>query len=227
MITNANGSQSAGARPFPTVGDIQWMENRVNSSYHSLQTRLEKRFSKGLTGLISYTWGKALTQSPDHISTSGGGAGVDIGTFRQPQDGNNLRAERGLAEFDIKHRFVASYIYELPFGRGKAFWQWDWNPAADLLLGGWQVTGSMRCKAAWVCRRRWAARQCSISAANGWARPNLVGDPVTSRDHSARFKSGSTPTPSPRSTPSPRAFGTAGVGIMRGPGLVQFRFHAG
>ncbi|MCA1600523.1 MAG: TonB-dependent receptor, partial [Acidobacteria bacterium] len=45
VITNANGSQSAGARPFPAVGDIQWMENRVGSSYNALQTRLEKRFS--------------------------------------------------------------------------------------------------------------------------------------------------------------------------------------
>lgn len=121
VINNANGSQSAGARPYPAFGDIQWMENRVGASYNSLQTRLEKRFSGGLTGLISYTWGKALTGSPDHISTSGGGAGVDTGTFREPQDGNNLRADRGLAEFDIKHRFVASYVWELPFGNGRRF----------------------------------------------------------------------------------------------------------
>ena len=73
VITNANGSQSAGARPFPAFGDIQWMENRVLSSYHSLQTRLEKRFSQGLTATVSYTFGKALTEAPDHISTSGGG----------------------------------------------------------------------------------------------------------------------------------------------------------
>ena len=109
VITNADGSQAAGARPYPAFGDIQWMENRVGSSYNSLQVRLEKRFSGGLTGLVSYTWGKALTGAPDHISTSGGGAGVDTGTFREPQDSNNLRADRGLAEFDIKDRFVASY----------------------------------------------------------------------------------------------------------------------
>src|SRR5262245_18414253 len=48
VITTANGSQSAGPRPFPAFGDIQWMENRVDSSYNSLQARLEKRFSRGL-----------------------------------------------------------------------------------------------------------------------------------------------------------------------------------
>ena len=99
------------------------MENRVGSSYNSLQARLEKRFSHGLSALVSYTWGEALTGAPDHISTSGGGAGFDTGVFREPQDGNNLRAEYGLAEFDVKHRFVASYIWELPFGSGRRFGQ--------------------------------------------------------------------------------------------------------
>src|SRR5206468_1696415 len=132
VIVNANGTQSAGARPYPTFGDIQWMENRVLSGYNSMQVRLEKRFSQGLSALGSYTWGKALTEAPDHISTSGGGQGLDTGTFRSPQNPNNLKAERGLAEFDVKHRFVASYIYELPFGRGRRLGQ-SWNKAADLL----------------------------------------------------------------------------------------------
>ena len=140
VITNANGSQSAGPRPYPAFGDIQWMENRVDASYNSLQARLEKRFSHGLSALVSYTWGKALTESPDHISTSGGGAGFDTGTFREPQDGNNLQAERGLAEFDVKHRFVASYIWELPFGQGRRYGN-DWSTLTNALLGGWQLTG--------------------------------------------------------------------------------------
>ena len=101
-------------------------EPRRRSNYNSLQTRLEKRFSNGLTGTASATrWGEALTDAPDHISTSGGGAGFDTGTFREPQDGNNLRADRGPAEFDITHRFVASYIWELPFGHGRRFGN-DW-----------------------------------------------------------------------------------------------------
>jgi hypothetical protein len=92
VINNPNGSQSAGSRPYPTKGDIQWMEDRVGSTYNALQARLEKRFSNGFTGMLSYTWGKALTGAPDHISTSGGGAGFDTGTFREPQDGYNTAA---------------------------------------------------------------------------------------------------------------------------------------
>jgi hypothetical protein len=222
VTTNANGSQSAGARPFPTLGDIQWMENRVNSSYHSLQTRLEKRFSAGLTGLISYTWGKALTQSPDHISTSGGGAGVDVGTFRQPQDGNNLRAERGLAEFDIKHRFVASYIYELPFGRGRRFGN-DWNAAADLLLGGWQVTGIHALQSGLGLTATLGGATVLNIGGERLARPNLAGDPVLPESQRTLQKWFNTDAFA-AFNPSPRAFGTAGVGIMRGPGLVNFDF---
>jgi hypothetical protein len=140
VIQNPDGSQSAGARPYPAFGDIQWMENRVSADYNSLQVGLEKRLSRGLTALVSYTWGKALTDAPDHISTSGGGAGIDTGTFREPQDSYNLKADRGPAEFDITHRFVASYVWELPFGRGRRFGN-DWNAATDFLLGGWQLSG--------------------------------------------------------------------------------------
>ena len=95
VIQNANGSQAAGDRPYPEFGDIQWMENRVSSDYNSLQTRLEKRFSGGLTGMVSYTWGEAITDAPDHISTSGGGAGVDTGTFREPQDASTSAPSAG------------------------------------------------------------------------------------------------------------------------------------
>src|SRR5262249_30544285 len=106
IVINANGTASAGLRPFTQFGDIQFLEDRVLSNYNSLQVRVENRFSRGLTFLGSYTFGKALTLSPDHLPTSGVGAGVDVGISREPQNPNDLRAERGPAEFDIKHRAV-------------------------------------------------------------------------------------------------------------------------
>jgi hypothetical protein len=223
VITNANGSQSAGNRPYPAFGDIQWMENRVGASYNSLQTRLEKRFSGGLTGLVSYTWGKALTGSPDHISTSGGGAGVDVGTFREPQDGNNLRADRGLAEFDIKHRFVASYIYELPFGKGRRFGN-DWGTAADLLLGGWQVTGIHVFQSGLGLTATLGGASVLNIGGERRARPNLVGDPVLPESERTLARWFNTAAFQAAFNPAPQAFGTAGVGIMRGPGSVNFDF---
>jgi hypothetical protein len=222
VITNTNGSQSAGARPFPAFGDIQWMENRVNSSYNSLQARLEKRFSGGLTGLISYTWGKALTGSPDHISTSGGGAGIDTGTFREPQNGNNLRADRGLAEFDIKHRFVASYIYELPFGHGRR-WGNNWSTAADLLLGGWQVTGIHAIQSGLGLTATVSGSTVLNIGGERRARPNLIGNPVLPGSQKTIQRWFNT-NAFALFNPAPQAFGTAGVGIMRGPGSATFDF---
>jgi hypothetical protein len=223
VIDDPSGSQSAGARPYANFGDIQWMENRVLSNYNSLQARLERRFSSGLSALFSYTYGKALTESPDHISTSSvTGAGVDTGTYREPQNPNNLKAERGLAEFDVKHRFVASYIYELPWGRGKR-WGQTWNKATDLFLGGWQVNGIHSFQSGLGLTATLSGADMLNIGGERRSRPNLVGDPVLpsaqrtverwfNTDAFARFN------------PVPQAFGNAGVGIMRGPGLASVDF---
>jgi hypothetical protein len=222
VIQNADGTQSAGPRPHPAFGDIQWMENRVNSNYNSLQMRLEKRFSKGLTGMVSYTWGEALTDAPDHISTSGGGAGIDTGVFREPQDGNNLRAERGPAEFDVTHRFVASYIWELPFGRGRRYGS-TWTGPMDFVLGGWQVTGIHTLQSGFALTATLGGSTVLNLGGERRARPNLVGDPVLPESERTLTRWFNTDAFAAFS-PAPQAFGNAGVGIMRGPGLANFDF---
>ena len=221
VITNPDGSQAAGARPYPAFGDIQWMENRVSSSYNSLQLRLEKRFTNGLTGNVSYTLGEALSGAPDHISTSGGGAGIDTGVFREPQDGNNLRAEYGPTEFDIRHRFVASYIWELPFGRGR-HWGNNWNRAMDLAFGGWQVTGIHALQSGLALTATLSGANVVNLGGERRARPNLVGEPELSESQRtlARWFN----TDAFAAFTVPQAFGNAGVGIMRGPGVANFDF---
>jgi hypothetical protein len=221
VITNADGSQSAGARPYPAFGDIQWMENRVSSTYNSLQLRLEKRFTGGVTGNVSYTLGEALSGAPDHISTSGGGAGIDTGVFREPQDGNNLAAEYGPTEFDVRHRFVASYIWELPFGRGR-HWGNNWNRAMDLAFGGWQVTGIHVLQSGLALTATLGGANVVNLGGERRARPNLVGDPElpASQRTLARWFN----TDAFAAFTVPQAFGNAGVGIMRGPGLANFDF---
>ena len=223
VIQNADGSQSAGDRPYPAFGDIQWMENRVASDYNSLQLSLEKRLSKGLTALVSYTLGEALTDAPDHISTSGGGAGIDTGTFREPQDSYNLKADRGPAEFDIRHRFVASYVWELPFGAGRRFGS-SWNRTMDLLLGGWQVTGIHALQTGLALTATLGGASVLNIGGERRARPNLIGDPELPSDQRTIQRWFNTDAFAAAFSPAPQAFGSAGVGIMRGPGLVNFDF---
>ena len=223
VITNPDGSQTAGARPYPAFGDIQWMENRVASNYKSLQMRLDKRFSKGLSGMISYTLGEAIADAPDHISTSGGGAGIDTGVFREPQDGNNLRAERGPTEFDIRHRFVASYIWELPFGRGRRYGD-GWNRAMDFAFGGWQVTGIHVLQSGFALTATLGGSSVLNLGGERRARPNLIGNPELPESERTVARWFNTNAFEPAFSPSPQAFGNAGVGIMRGPGLANFDF---
>src|SRR5438445_247922 len=118
-------------------GDMQILENLGISNYNSLQAKLERRFANGFTLLASYTYGKALTDSVDHLSTSGAGNGVDVGEFKEPQDPHNRRIEYGPSEFDVKHRFVLSGVWQLPFGRGRAMGLGG-SRAADLAFGGWE-----------------------------------------------------------------------------------------
>ena len=86
--------------------------------------RLERRFSEG-TFLISYTLGHAIDDS------TGGNV---------TQDARNLKGDRGNSDFDARHRLAVSFIYELPFGRGKAFGG-NWGSALNAVLGGWELSG--------------------------------------------------------------------------------------
>lgn len=128
------GSGSVNSRRiFPGWGSINYVEPRGNSIYHGLQLKAEKRLSKGLTLLGSYSFAKA---QEDADSTN---LLADAGTPR-PQDQRNLRAERSRSVNDVRHRMVASYVYELPFGAGKAFLKnagGGWNR----VIGGWQING--------------------------------------------------------------------------------------
>ena len=96
----------------------------TSTNYHSLQTKLDRRFSNGFALTTAYTWAKAI----DSSGADNGGLWVYI---------NPLRG-RARADGDRRHVFVQSYIYELPFGKGKAFA--TQGPMA-MVLGGWQVNG--------------------------------------------------------------------------------------
>ncbi len=98
-----------------------------DSFYNGLEVKFEKRFSNGLTFRTAYTWSKDL----------GTGQGTPGGAI---QDSYDVAIGRGYVEPDFRHRFVASWVYQLPFGRGKAFGG-NWNRATDTILGGWDLTG--------------------------------------------------------------------------------------
>ncbi len=118
-------------RPFPTFGGINLNSAFAHATYHSLQAKLEKRFSGGLSLLSGYTWSHGLDNSINGEDNAAGST--------NPQNPRDTRAERSSSATDVRHRFVTSAIYELPLGRGG---HWLGGSAAGrALLGGWQVAG--------------------------------------------------------------------------------------
>jgi hypothetical protein len=120
--------------PYPYLQDTsQQTNNGGYSRYNALLAKLEKRFSSGLTFLASYTYGHAL----DNASDANLGSAHAGDTFRDPR---HLNWEYGNSDFDIRHRFVFSGIYDLPFGHGRRYGS-QWNRFTDSVAGGWQLNG--------------------------------------------------------------------------------------
>ncbi len=119
---------TSGAVLYPGMGSINVASAGGNSIYNALQAELSRRYSHGLQFTASYTYSKTID--------NGGGAFGNSGY----EDIFNLNLDRGLADQDIRNRFVLSAVYELPFGRGR-HWGNNMNRAADAAFGGWQLNG--------------------------------------------------------------------------------------
>jgi hypothetical protein len=142
VITTNTAANASLRAPFQGVSVNGFFQNQssAQSNYNSLQMSLTKRFSHGVQFLASYTYGKSI----DNASGQGGGAGfggvVNPGAVGETSTiiGNqfNNRSNRGVSDFDRTHRFVLSYLWDLPLpGFAKR------SAPTRLLLGNWQVAG--------------------------------------------------------------------------------------
>jgi Carboxypeptidase regulatory-like domain/TonB dependent receptor-like, beta-barrel len=125
-------------RPYPQfTGFSQFFPPWANSIYHAFQLKVEKRMSNGLEMLLTYTISKSIDDASVSTYTEW------LGGFGQVRDPNNRHLERSLSEWDIPQVLQVSYVYQLPFGRGKR-WGTSWKPVVNGLLGGWQTNGTWR-----------------------------------------------------------------------------------
>jgi hypothetical protein len=231
-FNQTTGAPVTGPRPLAAVGlngDIQVERDMANSNYNALQARLEKRFSAGLSFLTSYTWGKALTNAPDHLSTSGVGNGVDVGVYKEPQNPYDRRHEYGPAEFDVQQRFVASAVWQLPYGHNRKFGASTSKPV-DYALGGWEFSPILTAQTGLAL----TINQPELLSLGGErrSRPNRIGDgalPDSQRTVDQWFNTSAFLTlqtdPTKLGFVPFQAYGNSGIGILRGPGLVDFDFN--
>jgi hypothetical protein len=117
-------------RPFPFFNGITVRDPGGSANYNAFTAKAEKRFSRGMTFLVSYTWSHAIDDAAGTLNDGTGG-------FRNVYD---ISLERGNSQYDLRHNFIASFVYDLPFGRGRAFGA-DWHPLLNGVLGGWQLGG--------------------------------------------------------------------------------------
>lgn len=105
-INSRRPSQLFHLTPY-TVAAVEELETGASSTYHSFQATVNKRLSRGLSVIGAYTWSKSIDDSSDPYGFTG-----DSGF---PQDSTNVRRERALSVFDVRHQFTVGYTYELPF----------------------------------------------------------------------------------------------------------------
>jgi hypothetical protein len=124
----------AARKPFPNFGvyiDSDWSGN---SSYNAFNAKIEHRTGSVILTSV-YTWAKSIDSK-----SAAAGIGNDVAGWQGFLDNNNIRRDRGRSEFDVDHRLVTSFVYQLPFGHGAKYLS-SANKAVDAVVGGWQVNG--------------------------------------------------------------------------------------
>ncbi len=132
-IGNGNDAGAPGSREVPNINTVIASRYNGEFKYNALQTKLEKRFSKGLSILSSYTFAKAIDNTPGGFCLNGGGQ-RNCG----PDNPLNLDGDRGPSDTDIRHRFTLANVYDLPFGRERRYLK-EIPIALDYVIGGWQI----------------------------------------------------------------------------------------
>ncbi len=184
------------------LSNFTMFQNRNMSTYHGMQTKLSKKFSSGFQFLSSYTFAKSL----DYGGTAASGGG----STGNPQTVTNIRAGRGASGFDVKHRWITNYVYELPFGKGR---KWATDAISSAIIGGWQASGIVTIS---------TGRPFNVSLNTGvnngapsW--PNRIGSgkldhPTVDKwfDYTAFV------------APAANTYGNVARGVLYGPGITQF-----
>ena len=195
-------------RPNPQFDDIDLLESRANSNYHALQARFQRRLSRGLSMLASYTWSKSIDDASNFFSSAG--------DPNFPQNSYNVAAERGRSNFDVAHRLSVSYSYALPFRRGG-------DDLAAKLVNGWETFGILTLQSgrpftvALLSEIDNSGTGRSILGFGNNDRPNLIANPQLSNPTPDRWFNTDA-----FAFPAPGTFGNAGRNILDGPAFQNF-----
>jgi hypothetical protein len=221
-------------RPFPNWGIIFTRTAGASAYYNAMQIEANRRFSSGLTFNSTYTWAKNLNDNGGPNSTgftgeTGGGRAADL---------YNRRAEYGNDYATRRHRSISTVVYDLPVGRGRRF-AGSIHPAANAVIGGWQLSAIFLAQTgpfltptvssvdpsgsgSGLSRTQHPDRIADGNISNRtwfqWFDPNAFVCPGLTTRVAAQCRIGVNPA---RDAAPIGRFGTAGVGIITGPGTIN------
>ena len=169
-LPNAAGNNALGALPYPNFGFIEWRAQNGTSEYKGVDIGLEKRFARGYAFGVSYTLGDSKDNSSEQLTTQGSNA--------FPQNARDFDSWFGPSDYDVRHRFTANFVWNLPLGD-------------NVIARGWIVSGIYTKRSG----RPFTVNQSGNNVGtNMTGLPNVVGDPKGAET----VDSGSTPPRSRR-----------------------------
>jgi hypothetical protein len=196
--------------PIPYLANFAYTQSAGSSIYHALQAKVERRFSKGLSILASYTYSKSIDTASSPYA--------DARNPNFPQNSYDLAAEKSVSDFNFPQRLSLAYLWTMPFGSGgtKAH-----NPGLNYVIQGWEVGSVVTVESGPPFTPVVSGDVSGADEINNATvqvdtdRPNVASTTF----YPAKRTPQQWVLPSAFSTPSEFTFGNAGRNILRGPGL--------
>lgn len=195
------------ARLFPQYPGITYYTNGANHQYHGLTVAAERRMKNGLMLMSSWTWARDI---------------YDLLSGESAENPLDRARERAVSRSIPTHRMVNSYVYQLPFGKGRK-WGSNLSRYADLAVGGWALSGVLTLQTGQFLTPTWSGQDpvgmaytTSTTPASVTMRPNVLRDPNLPVDQRTPGRWFDVSAFGP---PAKGTFGSAAKGIIEGPGI--------
>jgi hypothetical protein len=197
-------------RPIQNFSEVQIAFDGGKGDYHALQLKVERRYSRGLYLLNSFTWSRARDNASGHLEVQNGdNSRVNFA---------NIEGDYGISGYDQPLNNTTSFVWELPFGQGRR-WGSSMSAIAEGLLGGWRLVGINTMTSGVPVNLSYTPTSQFSVGGQFTYRPNLSGDPETEDGGPGNYLDAANVTvPTDRSQP----FGNAPRNVARGPRFSQF-----
>ncbi len=205
VATTPGPGDAKARRPFPYISPMNFERSWGRNNYHGMQVQVRKRFSRGFSYNVAYTWSKSISTGCD------GWFGVEGCSVQDPYHFNR---ERSVSGTDLTHILNVNWVYELPIGSGRLLS--TGSKVGDYILGNWQLNGIGTFYSGRPFTVNVNGDIANTGNQNGYMRPNVVGDPHLDQTVNKWFDT------SAFAAPAGFTFGNAGRNILRGQGMANF-----